>query len=88
MAYLRSVDLSPGVTKRQIWNRMIGDARTRPPKRAIFTRSDRPSRGEVTNRLQEPFDAISSDELPLAVWCTVDASTLHSGRSRKFRIGS
>ena len=57
MAYRRSVALRTGVTKRQIWNRMIGDARTRPPKRAIFTRSDKPSRGDVTNRLQLPFDA-------------------------------
>ena len=83
MAYRRSVALRPGVTKRQIWNRMIGDARTSPPKRAIFTRSDKPSRGEVTNRLQLPFDATKSDEVPLAVWCPVEASTLHSGRNRK-----
>ncbi len=85
---MRSVAFSPGVTKRQIWKRMIGDARTSPPKRAIFTRSDSPSSGEVTKRLQEPFDAISSDEVPLAEWCAFVASTLHSGRSRKFRIGS
>src|ERR1700677_1045292 len=87
-AYRRSVALRPGVTKRQIWNRMIGDARTRPPKRAIFTRSDNPSRGEVTNRLQLPFDATKSDEDPLGVWCPVEASTLHSGCKRKCSIGS
>ena len=67
MAYLRSVALRPGVTKRQIWNRMIGDARTRPPKSAIFTRSESPSSGEVTNSWQLPFDAIKSDEVPFAV---------------------
>src|ERR1700677_532013 len=87
-AYRRSVALRPGVTKRQIWNRMIGEARTRPPKRAIFTRSDKPSRGDVTNRLQEPLEAINSEVAPLAVWCALDASTLQSGRSRRWRIGS
>jgi len=41
----------------------------------------------VTKRLQVPFDAMRNDELPL-VLCTVVASTLHSGASRKWRIGS
>ena len=81
MAYLRSVALRPGVTKRQIWNRMIGDDRTRPPKSAIFTRSDKPSRGEVTKRLQVPFDAMRNDELPL-VLCTVVAGSGGSARRR------
>ena len=33
---------------------MMGEARTSPPNTAIFTRNERPSRGEVTNRLHVP----------------------------------
>ena len=79
---------SPGVTKRQTWNRMTGEARTSPPKTAILIRSERPSSGEVTKRLHVPFDATRSEVSRLPVWCTVDASTVQSGRSRKCRIGS
>ena len=66
---------------------MIGEASTSPPNTAIFTRRDSPSSGDVTKRLQVPPLA-TMNELPLLVWCLVDAVTLHSGRRRKCRIGS
>jgi hypothetical protein len=40
--------LQAGGDERQIWKRITGEARTRPPKTAILTRSESPSRGEVT----------------------------------------
>ncbi len=66
---------------------MMGDANTKPPKSAILTRSVSPSSGDVTNRLQVPLED-TMNEFPALVWCAVDASTLHSGRSKKCRIGS
>ena len=54
-AYLRSRALRPGVTNLQIWKSMTGEASTKPPNSAILTRSDNPSSGEVTKRLQLPL---------------------------------
>jgi len=76
------------VTKRHTWKRITGDANTRPPKMAIFTRSASPSSGDVTKSLQVPPAVTSSEPLFCDVWCCVVASTVHSGRSRKCRMGS
>ena len=54
-AYLRSRALRPGVTNLQICKSTTGEASTKPPNVAIFTRKDNPSSGEVAKGTELPF---------------------------------
>src|SRR5580692_355944 len=83
-AYLRSLDSRPGEMKRQNWKRMTGEAITRPPNTASLIRRLKPSRGDVTKRLQVVPDLAIKDPADPAR----SASTLQSGLMRKCRIGS